>query len=177
MKRAFLGGVVLFISLGLLSLFYYRYGSVVYVLKDEGFSKEDILQQEKYAVLKDETGTLFMLANSDRIGLIYSKSKKWGIREDGVTSSIAERPAAEQIITVAFARPTEELGRFEKHSIVAYYLANDEKVDIGSPDDFDLTVDYFAVNNRVLLVAHAVSTDRDSLGSDDIMAYLESYGR
>lgn len=176
MKRAFIGGVILLISLGLLSIFYYRYVSVAYILKDEGFSKEDIVLQEKYSVLEDETGTLFMLANSDRIGLIYSKSNQWGLREKGVTSSVSERPAAEQIITVGFARPTEELGRFEKHSIVAYYLAN-EKLDIVSPADFDLTVDYFSVNNRVLLVAHAVSTDRGSLGSEDVLEYLESYGR
>lgn len=177
MKRVITGGVILLCSLGLLSLFYYRYVSVAFVLKDEGFLKEDILLQEKYPVLEDDIGTLLLLANSDRIGLIYSKSKKWGLREEGVTSSIAEQPAAEQIITVGFARPTEELGRFEKHSIVAYYLANDEKLDISSPADFDLTVDYFKVNDQVLLVAHAVSKDRGGFGSDDVMEYLKSYER
>ncbi|QTD43229.1 hypothetical protein [Sporosarcina sp. Te-1] len=175
MKRAlFLVGIFLII-LGFSSFLYYRYVSVSFVLKDEKFSEKDILLKQEHSVLEGETGTLFLLANSERIGLIYSKSNKWGIREKGVVSSVADLPSAEQIITVGFARETEEFGRLEKHIIVAYYLANDKKLDVGSPADFDLTVDYFSVNNQILLVAHAVSTNRGSLGSDDVIAYLESY--
>ncbi|MBB4824940.1 hypothetical protein HNO89_002166 [Sporosarcina luteola] len=175
MKRAVWGLCIFLVILGVSSLLYYRYVSVSFILKEEKFSKKDILLKQEYPIMEDDTGTLFLLANSDRIGLLYSKSNKWGIREKGVTNSVAERPAAEQVITVGFARATEEFGRFEKHIIVAYYLENDKKLEIGSPSDYDLSVDYIPVNHQVLLVAHAVSSNRERLGSDDVIAYLESY--
>ena len=161
---------------GVLSLLYYRYFSITYILNEESFSKKDIVFKKEYSILENENGTLLLLANPEKIGMIFFRKNKYGIRENGHTNSIVENPSNKQIITIGFARETAELSRFEKHIIVAYYIDSKEKFDVGNPSDFDLNVEYIPINDRVLLFAHAVGTNIESLGSD-VISYLESVNK
>ena len=154
------------------SLLYYRYASETYILKSEGFSKDDILIKEEYPLYDDESASVFLLANPEKIGLIVPMKNKWGLWSSKLRS-IAKNPAEGQLVTLGFAGTTEEIIDIESHMMVAYYV--DHPFDVESPVEYDLTVEFIPVNDRTLLFAHAVSNGKSSLSSVEMVSYLETY--
>jgi len=146
--------------------------SETYIIKSEDFSKDDILIKEKYPMYDDESASVFLLADPEKIGLIVSVENKWGLGSSKLRS-IANKPVDEQIVTVGFAGTAEETMDIESHMMVAYYV--DHPFDVESPAEYDLTVEFIPVNDRTLLFAHAVSNGNSSLSSVEMVSYLETY--
>ena len=151
---------------------YYRYASETYILNSEGFSKDDILIKEEYPLYDDESASVFLLADSVKLGLIVSVENKWGLWSSKLRS-IANNPADEQLVTVGFAKTAEETIDIESHMMVAYYV--DHPFNVESPAEYDLTVEFIPVNDRMLMFAHAISNGKSSLSSVEIVSYLETY--
>lgn len=162
---------VVIVTAGLL---YYRYFSITSVLSNEDFTKNDIVLIQEYTAYPEELINIFLLADSEKIGLVFAKKNKYGLW-DVNSSSIAINPSDEDLITLGFGIFANEsdLINSDSHIFVSYYLDNKEEFKVISPDDYHLDVEFFPINNRVLLVAHAISNS--DISSEDVVSYLESY--
>lgn len=157
-----------------LVLLYYRYFSITSLLGNEDFTKNDIVLIQEYTTYQEELINIFLLANSEKIGLVFAKKNKYGLWVENI-SSIAINPSDDDLITLGFGIFANEsnLINADSHIFVSYYLDSKEEFKVISPDDYRLDVEFFPINNRVLLFAHAISNS--DISSVDVVSYLESY--
>jgi len=141
-------------------------------LSNEDFSKNDIVLIKEFSAYPEEVINIFLLADSEKIGLIFAKKNKYGLW-DVISSSIAINPSDEDLITLGLGLFANESDQSDSHMFVSYYLDSKEDFKVISPDDFHLDVEFFPINNRVLLFAHAIS--KSDIKSGDVVSYLESY--
>lgn len=177
MKRIVLSLVAVFFVFVGGSIIYHFHFSIPAVLHEHRFYKKDIIASEDYLSYPDpkKVMKIVLVADEDKIGLMMLMKNNVGFWTNAYPSSIVNQPLDGELITVGFARMAMENGEVhsDKHIYVAYFVEDEKKIEISSPQYFDLMVDYFDVNDRVLLFAHATAI-KESFSSEEVTSYLQS---
>ncbi|TCZ70222.1 hypothetical protein E0485_23430 [Paenibacillus albiflavus] len=176
MKKIISGAILLFIFVIIVSLYLTQW-SISANLKKQSFTKKDIISVEGYSKDAEHLTQIYLLADSNKIGIVGLTDQGFGIWKDEQLGWVITNPKFEEFATSSMSIHKNRgiNGYIETHIFVAAYLDNDVKPQITGNSDFYLNVDYYTVNNKVLLFAHAIAGRNVSgFGTTEVIDYLMS---
>lgn len=145
-------------------------------LKRYGFNKNNIITEEIYSMDYKHLTKVLLLANTDKLAIIGLTDYGFGVWKDANIESIVENPSLGEFATTAFviSKSRGINGYYEKHVFVASFIQSKNLPQISGNSDFYLNVDYFTINDKVLLFAHGIAgRNMNEIGSTDVISYLK----
>lgn len=174
MKKIIVGAFILFVLI--FSVIYYKSWIFSSLLDQYGFTKNDIVSNDGYSTNSKHLLNVLLLADDEKIAIAGLTNKGLGIWKNRDLEVILVNPENDKFISTGFIKmkPIEGIVYDEKHLFIAGYV-NSKKSHISGNSDFYLNVNYYHVNDKILLYAHAiVGNDVNRFGSRDIISYIES---
>jgi hypothetical protein len=175
MKRRLIGVFIVIAVLIGVVVWYHFNTSISSVLKRQGFTANDIITVEGYSSDAEHITKIILLANRDKLGIVGLTKQGFGKWIIQPMTSVIDNPTNGEYSTSAMSIMKNQGENFynEKHVFVATYLDNKSEPFIVGNSDFYLNVDYFTVNGKLLLFAHAIAgKSLERFGADDVIFYL-----
>lgn len=143
-------------------------------LRTYGFHADDTIVDEGYSTDGEHPTKLMLLANEQQMGIVVLDGKGLGVWEHDPIVSILENPQDGEFASVylPILKDWGERSYTEKHVFASAYVTIDERPFVPNGSDFYVHADYFDVNGRTLVYAHAMS-DEDVFDQDMVIAHLK----
>ncbi|MCQ4086410.1 hypothetical protein [Saccharibacillus sp. JS10] len=143
-------------------------------LRTYGFHPDDTIVDEGYSTDAEHPTKLMLLANEERMGIVVLDGKGLGVWEHDPIVSILENPQDGEFASVylPIVKNWGEKSYTEKHIFASAYVAIEDRPLVANGDDFYVHADYFDVNGRTLVYAHAMS-DEEEFSQDQVIAHLK----
>lgn len=166
-------GVVLIVGFGLL---YYKFFSLSSILREDSFSKEDIVTSKDYLIDSNSQYKLLVLSNEEQLGLIVVKKNKYGLLKRMDLTSVKDRLSDSKFITTSIALPKGWGEDYDSQKVVFIASYVDEAIanDNILTEDFSINIEHFNIkDNKLLLVEAKAGKNHEGFGSDDVLHYLQ----
>ncbi|QDH22010.1 hypothetical protein [Saccharibacillus brassicae] len=165
--------LTLVVAIAALLVAYFFFFNLSSNLRTYGFEAGDAIVDEGYSTDAEHPTKLMLLANEERMGIVVLDGKGLGVWEHDPIVSILENPQGGEFASVylPILKDWGEQSYTEKHVFASAYVEIDERPFVPNGPDFYVHADYFDVNGRTLLYAHAMS-DEDVFGEEQVIAHL-----
>ncbi|MCR8845055.1 hypothetical protein NQ117_15335 [Paenibacillus sp. SC116] len=149
-------------------------------LNAHGFKKEDIIVNQGYALdpNAEHITKVVLLRNIESLAIAGFEKSELGLWRDYSIKSSMESPSNGQyaIYPLNIMRKSSEGYESEKHLFVATYIDSSNVPLIIGNSNFYLSVDYFTIDNKTILFAHAIAArNKDQFTSDEVITYINSH--
>ncbi|OWA34051.1 hypothetical protein B9G55_17110 [Saccharibacillus sp. O16] len=165
--------LTLVVAVAALLLSYFFIFNLSSNLRTYGFQHQDTIVDEGYSTDAEHPTKLMLLANEERMGIVVLDGKGLGVWEHDPIVSILENPQDGEFASVylPILKDWGERSYTEKHVFASAYVTVDERPSVVNGKDFYVHADYFDVNGRTLVYAHAMS-DEEMFTEEMVIAHL-----
>ncbi|GIP26758.1 hypothetical protein J23TS9_18880 [Paenibacillus sp. J23TS9] len=167
--------ICVFILVFFVLFFYFTRFSYSAMLNKNDFSARDVIASEGYSIDSNHLTKVLLCVDSNKLGIIGAANYGFGIWKETNFGSIIKNPGSGQFATSTMIIPKNPgiNGYTEKHIFIAGFVDFPNKPRIKGNSDFYLNIDYYPIDNKVLLFAHAIGgRDMVNFGSSQILQYI-----